>query len=544
MDFLFKSKSPLLGFLEPFELLKLVHVSKEARKAAIPYLEAFEADPETCLHANRFKIWLTTSPIVFEGSSVTEPSLAGPLRLETIENMSSILVENFVVLKCERIGYRGAHCEVAIFNHAGKFVAYYELNSKQFYEPLMDERVQEGDSNPYPPSIQIRNADPDHWTLSDQNLYWEWEGGFNGVITGCNFHLFDSFLGRLSPTEVSFVLMHALSEDTRVIYQYVLAVFEVFNQEFDRIKDDLAAGYDPGGRNTLMMEWKERLAAVSYQEYRPQLRFKVGTEVLCKRQDEWLSGHISKQWYRQPDGTLVPYQVKVNTYPGHISVLADSDSVIKQLHRPQLRFPIGTEVLCMVTQDQWLPGRVVKHWRNDVGLTTLAPYRIKLDDGRKFYAPVDRDSVIKLKNPNLSQAAAAGTTNNNDDSPKKNSDNLGSASGAQKKKKKKKKKRKRGDDMSPTESDKHKKKKSKKKKHPNAPKRPATAFASWSNQNRERVKAANPDVDKDAIEELLSSIWKQLLDEQKKPFEEKYRAERKCYKKEKAAYNEERGKGL
>ena len=187
------------------------------------------------VYANRFRKWLTTSPIVLKGSSVlyeqmTEPddaNLAGPLRLETIENMSSVLVENFVVLKYEKMGYQREHCEVAVFNNRGKFVAYYELNSNQFYESFVDKWTPEGGYNHSSADIQICNADPDHWTLIDQDL--NWNESFIGDITECNFELFDSFLGRLSPTEVSFILMHALSEDTRVIYQYVL--------ELDSVKD-------------------------------------------------------------------------------------------------------------------------------------------------------------------------------------------------------------------------------------------------------------------------------------------------------------------
>ena len=53
---------PLLPFLTPFELLKLLYVSKSARMAAVAALKACEADPETRLHAARFKKWLTSLP--------------------------------------------------------------------------------------------------------------------------------------------------------------------------------------------------------------------------------------------------------------------------------------------------------------------------------------------------------------------------------------------------------------------------------------------------------------------------------------------------
>ena len=551
MDYLFEPNSPLLKFLDPLELLKLLHVSRGARRAAVPHLKAFEmADPETRVHGNRFREWLTTSPIVATGSMVfheemvapEDGNLAGPLRIRTIENMSTTLVNRFVVLHYKKLGYQREQCKVAVFNEQGEFVAYYELLSKQFYEPFVDKYVHEGrafnsrgGANHSTAEIQIRNCDSDSWTLSDQSLNWEWQEGFGGDVTSSNYDLFDSFYGQLSPTEVSFILMHALSEDTRVIFQYVETVFDCFNQGFEWMEDE-------DEEDGFMMAWKERLAAVSYEEHRPQLRFEVGTEVLCYfgqehmsrltvSQDQWLPGHVVKQWYRQPeDGKVVPYRVKLD--PRHkwgreISVLADTDSVVKRLQRPRLRFPIGTEVLCLVSQNEWRPGRVTQHWYINPHAClnfhlyskqerTMAPYRVKLDAGRDFSAPVDRDSVIKLKN--------------NDSSPEGTSSILDSAPES-----KKKRKRKRGDEISAAETGKHK------KNNLNAPKRPAKAFVSWSIQNRERVKLANPDIHSDDIDKVLRSQWKQLLAEEKKPFEDNYQAEKKWYKKEKAAYKLKKG---
>ena len=558
MEYLLEPNSPLLKFLNPLELLKLLHVSRAARKAAVPHLKACceTADPETRVHGDRFRKWLTTSPIVATGSMVfheemaapEDGNLAGPLRLGTIEKMSTTLVNRFVVLQYKKLGYQREHCKLAVFNGQGEFVAYYELLSKQFYEPFVDKWVHgdrgfnsRGGSNHSTAEIQIRNCNSDDWTLTDQSLEWAWQEGFGGDVTSSNYDLFDSFFGQLSPTEVSFVLMHALSEDTRVIYQYVETVFDRFNQEFEWMEDE-----DEDEQNEIMVAWKERLAAVSYQEHRPQLRFEVGTEVLCwvrqeqhrfgLSRDQWLPGHVVKHWYRQPeDGTVVPYRVKLD--PRHlfgkeISVLTDTDSVIKQLQRPRLRFPIGTEVLCLVSQNKWRPGRVTQHWYiNQTACwnphvysrqqRTMAPYRVKIDAGPDFSAPVDRDSIIKLKS--------------NDNNPEGTGNILDLASDS-----KKKKKRKRSDEISAAETGNHNKKKNK-KDNLTAPKRPAKAFVTWSIQNRERVKLANPDIHEDDIGKLLRSQWKQLLEEEKTPFEDHYQAEKECYKKEKAAYKLEKG---
>lgn len=459
-------------------------------------------------------------------------NLAGPLRLEKIEKMSSTLVNRFVVLEYKKLGYQREHCKVAFFNEQGKFVAYYELTSKQFYEPFVDKYVHEargfnsaGGSNHSTAEIGIRNCDGKNWALWDQSLEWGWQDGFMGDVASPNYDLFDSFFGEFSPTEVSFVLMHALSEDTRVIFQYVETVFDCFNQEFewDEVDD-------------FLLEWKERLAALSYQfhEDLPKPRFEVGTHVLCHyqgqglSQDRWLPGCVVKHWYRQPhDGSSVPYRVQLDPdshFGRQISVRADTDSEIRQLQRPQLRFPIGTNVKCMVNQTEWRTGRVVELWCSTkrVGSSSyrfaMAPYKVKLDDGPDFYAPVDRDSVIKLSNPEKAS-------------------NINDSASNLRKEKKQKKKRKRGDEISADETDKkQKKKKENKKDNPDAPKRPLKPFESWSKLNRERVKLANPNVHEDDLENFLRSIWNQLLNEEKKPFEDNYKEEREWYKKEKASF--------
>jgi len=60
-----------------------------------------------------------------------------------------------------------------------------------------------------------------------------------------------------------------------------------------------------------------------------------------------------------------------------------------------LRFAIGARVFC--NTGEWTPGSVVKqNYREDSWPAgKIAPYQIKLDDGRLIYAPLDDDKVIK-----------------------------------------------------------------------------------------------------------------------------------------------------
>lgn len=72
----------------------------------------------------------------------------------------------------------------------------------------------------------------------------------------------------------------------------------------------------------------------------------------------------------------------------------------------ELRFDVGTRVICRVGPTGWLPGQIVQLWYREAQWPegALAPYQIRLDDGREIFAPVDIDQVIQL-DPNASQDA-------------------------------------------------------------------------------------------------------------------------------------------
>jgi hypothetical protein len=67
---------------------------------------------------------------------------------------------------------------------------------------------------------------------------------------------------------------------------------------------------------------------------------------------------------------------------------------------PQLRFDIGTRVLCRIGTDaekDWALGEVVMLWYRELNWPpgSFAPYKIKLDDGRCIFAPGDMDQIIR-----------------------------------------------------------------------------------------------------------------------------------------------------
>jgi hypothetical protein len=67
---------------------------------------------------------------------------------------------------------------------------------------------------------------------------------------------------------------------------------------------------------------------------------------------------------------------------------------------PELRFDIGTKVLCRIGPDaekDWAPGEVMLLWYREPNWPagSFAPYKIKLADGRDIFAPGDMDQVIR-----------------------------------------------------------------------------------------------------------------------------------------------------
>ena len=61
-----------------------------------------------------------------------------------------------------------------------------------------------------------------------------------------------------------------------------------------------------------------------------------------------------------------------------------------------LRFAVGTRVECNC--GVWEPGTIVKvlYRQSSFPPGTVAPYQIRLDNGKLIYAPIDEDRVIRM----------------------------------------------------------------------------------------------------------------------------------------------------
>ncbi|KAI9258214.1 high mobility group box domain-containing protein, partial [Phascolomyces articulosus] len=77
-------------------------------------------------------------------------------------------------------------------------------------------------------------------------------------------------------------------------------------------------------------------------------------------------------------------------------------------------------------------------------------------------------------------------------------------------------------------------KKKRGKKDPNAPKRGLSAYMFFSQENRTKVQQDNPDAAFGQIGKILGERWKDMSEEEKKPYQDKADADKKRYEAEKA----------
>lgn len=240
MDFLFSPGSPLFDFLSPFQLLKMLHLSRSARRGAVPKLKKFQASVQTAGQALMFEQWLENPTAGSMGAKMqrsnSRKNLAGPLRLGSIQQHIDTLRERFIILNHEK-KHAQESSSVAVFDDEGSFVAYYNMTSCQFYESYCNKSAVDAQDLQWSPDLRIECSaffhvgdHSDRWEINTQDLDWA-EQTFIGNIIYPNYALFKNFHGTLSPTEVAAVLMHALSSDTRVIYWYVSTLFATMNVE-------------------------------------------------------------------------------------------------------------------------------------------------------------------------------------------------------------------------------------------------------------------------------------------------------------------------
>lgn len=78
------------------------------------------------------------------------------------------------------------------------------------------------------------------------------------------------------------------------------------------------------------------------------------------------------------------------------------------------------------------------------------------------------------------------------------------------------------------------------KKHPDAPKRPMSAFLMFSKESRKEVKENNPHVSNTDVSRLLGEMWRNFPKDKKARFEDKEKIERQKYKEKMRKWREEK----
>ena len=106
------------------------------------------------------------------------------------------------------------------------------------------------------------------WDMQEIQTEWDWQDGFLGTCGPPNYGLFCLFSRRLSPTEVTTVLMHTLSSDTRSICLFVTTVFDHLGWELehwkDRWWDPTMDHHDQFLEFDMIDDWREELRSLKY----------------------------------------------------------------------------------------------------------------------------------------------------------------------------------------------------------------------------------------------------------------------------------------
>jgi len=282
-------RDTLLPYLDPIDLIRLIHTSKSIRRIAAPLLNKLETKSnQTVCHAEMFSSFLrnprvTKSNKVWEELTTDEAraSTAGPLRLYHIKEKASEIQKRFAILRYSKT-YDMEQSLVILFDEKGAYIGHYKFESEQFYEDYATKNIMQGGNEFGLGRNRVFNARGGSNTsmpemgmcYTDNNWKWKmdfhaqtdynWQEGWLGSFVDPHTLLIDSFVGNLSPVEAMFVLMHALSSDTRVIYVVVVSFFDNFDLDFDMILLEDNENDDDENDEAALIDFRQKLSSVSY----------------------------------------------------------------------------------------------------------------------------------------------------------------------------------------------------------------------------------------------------------------------------------------
>ena len=256
-------RDTLLPYLDPIDLIRLMHTSKATRRVAAPMLNKLETGSlSSVCHTKMFRQFLRC-PRITEDNEVweelTNPSddnIAGPLRINTIAALASDIEKRFAILHYAKSFDKEATL-VILFDENGSYTGHYSFSCIQFYEDYATKDIMwsgahfggrrvinsSGERNTSMPNIRLVSTDSGRWHDATGESMWrepniaqtnyDWSDGWIGSVLDPHMTLIESLAGVLSPTEAMFVLMHALSSDTRAIYVMTVSFFDQLASNFD-----------------------------------------------------------------------------------------------------------------------------------------------------------------------------------------------------------------------------------------------------------------------------------------------------------------------
>ncbi|GFH57898.1 hypothetical protein CTEN210_14374 [Chaetoceros tenuissimus] len=158
--------------------------------------------------------------------------------------------------------------------------------------------------------------------------------------------------------------MEIIPESIRKGVEIYAQEVQCFDPECAPIDTKIAILFSAGGRGMMGL---------------PLAAHEVTKEIL---KDNFPYGEVLEKWAKGEDAEWPPMDI-------------DEDDQL-----PELRFDVGDKVECRVGADEatgWAKGEVIQLWYREKQWPedTFAPYKVKLDNGKQIFAPLDVDQVIR-----------------------------------------------------------------------------------------------------------------------------------------------------
>ena len=205
-------RDTILPFLDPIDLIRLMHTSKSTRRIAALLLNKLEYETNQMFHTEMFRSFLR-NPRITKNNKVWEElttdtaraSLAGPLRLYHIKEHAAEIEKRFAIMKYKK-SYDKEDSLVVMFDERGAYIGYYQFTSEAFYEDYVTRDVisggdhtgrgrvfnRLGGTNTSMPEMTLFYTDEDYkWAgVGQAQTDYMWNEGWSGSFKGKSYFVF------------------------------------------------------------------------------------------------------------------------------------------------------------------------------------------------------------------------------------------------------------------------------------------------------------------------------------------------------------------